>query len=76
MSVAEAIGVILTLNRTDRLRVAQEIIESVATEEDDPAITEDERRHLQEAIALADANPGAGRTWDEIEAELVALDER
>lgn len=75
MSIAEAVSKILALNRAERLRVAQAIIESVAIE-DEPPPTEAELRHLDYAIAQASANPGVGRTWEEVEAEMIAREER
>jgi putative addiction module component (TIGR02574 family) len=75
MSVAEAVSRILTLSRAERLRVAQEIIKSVATE-DDPPLTEAERKHLDRAIAEATAHPGVGRSWEEVEADMVAREEQ
>jgi len=76
MSVAEAVSTILTLSKTERLRVAHEILESVAIEDAESPISEFERHHLDAAIAAANCNPGAGRTWEEIEAELIELENR
>ena len=75
MSVAEAVSRLLSLSRAERLRVAQELIESVAAE-DDPPLTEAQRLHLEAALAEATANPGVGRTWEEVEADMIAREER
>jgi putative addiction module component (TIGR02574 family) len=74
MNTVDAVSTILTLSKSDRLRVAQEIIESVASEDEE--VSEAERLHLQRAIAAADANPGAGRSWEEVEADMTAREQR
>jgi hypothetical protein len=77
MTVAEVVSTIRNLNPADRARAIQEIMEHYVEDEDDTEpLTAAQRKHLEDAIAQADANPGVGRTWEEIEAAMIAREER
>jgi len=77
MTVAEAVLTIRRLNPADRARAVQQIMEEYVEDEDDTEpLTEAQERHLEYALAQVDANPGVGRTWEEIEADLIAREER
>jgi Putative addiction module component len=75
MTIEEAISCILELSRSERLRVAQVIIESVASE-DDPPLTVAEKRHIDEVLTAEKINPGRRRTWEEVEAEMIVRERR
>jgi putative addiction module component (TIGR02574 family) len=54
----------------DRLDLISELWDSLDTE--DLAVTAAERELLDERLADLEANPGAGRSWDEVERDLRA----
>jgi len=56
------------LSPADRLELIGELWQSLNP--DDLPLTETEKSLLDERLAEADANPNAGRTWEEVEAEL------
>jgi putative addiction module component (TIGR02574 family) len=61
----------IALSVEDRLRLADEIYESV--EADDHAELSDEmKRELDRRIAADDANPEAGSSWEEVKARLMS----
>jgi putative addiction module component (TIGR02574 family) len=60
---------IFELPVVDRIRLAQEILETVA-DEMDPDISDEEKAILDECIAHDEANPDKRITWAELDAEL------
>ena len=54
----------------DRLDLISELWDSLDT--DQIAVTAAERKLLDERLADLEANPGAGRSWDEVERDLRA----
>lgn len=56
------------LSAEQRLRLIGEIWDSISME--DTAIPESHREELDRRLAAADADPAAGRTWEEVRARL------
>jgi putative addiction module component (TIGR02574 family) len=56
------------LSPADRLELIGELWESLNP--DDLPVTEAEKALIRERLAEADADPLAGRSWEEVEAEL------
>jgi putative addiction module component (TIGR02574 family) len=56
----------------DRLALAEAIWESVAGEVDPTPLSDDQKREIDRRLAAHDANPDAAKSWDEIEARLLA----
>jgi len=50
------------LSPDDRLELAEAILESVEADEIDPAL----KAELERRMALADADPSRGASWDEV----------
>ncbi len=57
------------LSNQERLRLIGEIWESI-TPIDQLEIPESHREELDRRLAAADADPGAGRPWEEVRARL------
>jgi putative addiction module component (TIGR02574 family) len=56
------------LSAEQRLRLISEIWDSLST--DSTAIPESHREELDRRLAAADADPAAGRPWEEVRARL------
>jgi putative addiction module component (TIGR02574 family) len=56
----------------ERLALAQQLWDSVATDLDQQPLTEAQRAELERRIALADANPQEGVAWEVVRAEARA----
>lgn len=70
-SVLRQLG-IERLSVGERLALAQAILDSVAAEQPLPPLSEAKRRELDRRVADADANPGDGVPWAEVEAAALA----
>jgi len=53
----------------DRIRLAIELLESIA-DDDDNIVSEHDKAILDKCIADDEANPGEGITWNELEKRL------
>jgi putative addiction module component (TIGR02574 family) len=69
MDYKTALAAVNALSVEDRLRLADEIYESV--EADGPELSEELKRELDRRIAAADANPEAGVPWEVVKARLM-----
>jgi putative addiction module component (TIGR02574 family) len=56
----------------DKLALAQQLWDSVATDLERMPLTEAQRAELERRVAAADANPGEGIPWEVIRAEARA----
>ena len=56
----------------ERIAPAQEILDSVAAEQQAPALSEAKRRELDHRLADHAANPNDSALWEEVEAAAVA----
>ena len=59
------------LSIPDRIRLVEEIWDTIAEENEAFELTEAQKRELDRRLELARDNPGRGRTWDEIKAEFM-----
>ncbi|MCY3018241.1 MAG: addiction module protein [Planctomycetota bacterium] len=61
---------IYRLPAQERLRLATDILESIADEQDGSALTPDERLLIDERLALIEKHPRRGSTWPEVKKRL------
>ena len=61
---------ILSLSVEDRVKLASDIMESLAESDDSFALTEEQNRILDERLAEHDANPDEGQPWEEVMREI------
>ncbi len=54
----------------DRLKLVQEIWDSLTTEAEQAPLTEPQRQDLQRRLANYESNPKAGSSWEEVKARL------
>ena len=59
------------LSIPERIRLVEEIWDSIAEENEAFELTETQKRELDRRLALARQDPDRGRTWDEIKAEFM-----
>jgi putative addiction module component (TIGR02574 family) len=57
---------------SERIALAQEILDSVAAEQPCPQLSDAKRQELDRRIADAAANPAAGVPWEVVEAAALA----
>ena len=60
-----------SMSPEDRLKLVEEIWDSLATEADQAPITDAQRQDLQRRLAAYEANPKAGSSWEEVKARLL-----
>lgn len=60
------------LSIAERIALAQDILDSVAAEQEEFQLTEDEKSELDRRLANMEANPDAGCSWEEFRARLEA----
>jgi putative addiction module component (TIGR02574 family) len=58
------------LSISDRIRLVEEIWDTIAEENEAFALTDAQKRELDRRMEWVKSNPGQGRTWDEIKAEF------
>ena len=61
---------ILKLSVEDRIRIAQEIWDSVAADEEAVPVTQVQKDELDRRLDDLARNPDAGRSWEEFRSEL------
>jgi putative addiction module component (TIGR02574 family) len=59
------------LSIADRIRLVEEIWDTIAEENEAFELTEAQKRELDRRLESARNNSGQGRTWDEIKAEFM-----
>ena len=59
------------LSIPDRIRLVEEIWDSIAEENEAFELSETQKRELDRRLALAESDAGRGRTWEEIKAEFM-----
>jgi putative addiction module component (TIGR02574 family) len=67
----EALG-IDKLTVDQKIELAQAIWDSVAAEVEKAPLTEAQKREIDRRLANHQANPAAARSWEDVEAELLA----
>jgi putative addiction module component (TIGR02574 family) len=60
------------LSTEDRMRLVEEILESLDADREPPPLTEAQRQELDRRIALLEADPSRGTPWEEVEARILA----
>jgi putative addiction module component (TIGR02574 family) len=58
------------LSIPERIRLVEEIWDSIAETPEEIPLTEAQRAELNHRLAAYEADPQAGSTWEEVEAEL------
>jgi len=56
----------------ERIRLVEEIWDTIAEENEAFELTDAQRLELDRRLELAKKNPGRGRTWDEIKSEFMS----
>jgi putative addiction module component (TIGR02574 family) len=59
------------LSIPERIRLVEEIWDTIAEENEAFELTEPQKRELDRRLESARSNPGQGRTWDEIKADFM-----
>ena len=59
------------LSIPDRILLVEEIWDSIAEENEAFELTDSQKSELDRGLESARANPGQGRTWNEIKAEFM-----
>jgi putative addiction module component (TIGR02574 family) len=60
------------LSVSDRILIAEEIWDSIAADQELLEVTEAQQEELDRRLALHDANPGQGKSWEETRDRLKA----
>lgn len=60
-----------TLSISDRIRLVEEIWDTIAEENEAFELTDAQKQELDRRLELARNDAGRGRTWDEIKAEFM-----
>lgn len=59
------------LSVPERIRLVEEIWDTIAEENEAFELTDAQKRELDSRLEFSQSNPGRGRTWDEIKAEFM-----
>ena len=59
------------LSISDRIRLVEEIWDTIAEENEAFQLTDAQKHELERRLQSVRNNPGQGRTWDEIKAEFM-----
>lgn len=59
------------LSIADRIRLVEEIWDTIAEENEAFELTDAQKHELDRRLQSVKNNPGQGRTWDEIKAEFM-----
>lgn len=62
---------IMQLSVTERIELIELIWDSIAAEPEFVEMSDELRQELDHRIADAEANPGVGRSWEEVKARLL-----
>jgi putative addiction module component (TIGR02574 family) len=60
------------LNPAERMQLVEEILDSLANEQEPLPLSEAKRRELDRRIAALEANPAGVSPWEEVEARVLA----
>lgn len=72
LAYEQVLEAVKTLSPEDRVRLAQDLWDSVEDDETGSSLTEEERAMLEERLAAMEANPSRGIPWEQVKAELLA----
>ncbi|MBS9391373.1 MAG: hypothetical protein AN485_18200 [Anabaena sp. MDT14b] len=70
MDISVTLNEIKALSIADRIRIVQDILESIAAEQAYPDLTTAQKRELDRRITDYEANPDDVMTWQEITASI------
>ena len=70
MDISVTLNQIKALSIADRIRIVQDILESIAAEQDYPDLTTAQKRELDRRISDYETNPDNVMTWQEIKASI------
>lgn len=70
MDISATLNQIKTLSIADRIRIVQDILESIAAEQAYPDLTTAEKRELDRRITDYEANPDDVMTWQKIKVSI------
>jgi putative addiction module component (TIGR02574 family) len=70
MDISATLNEIKALSIADRIRIVQDILESIAAEQAYPDLTAAQKRELDRRITDYEANPDDVMTWQEIKASI------
>jgi putative addiction module component (TIGR02574 family) len=60
------------LSPAERMQLVEEILDSLANEQEPSPLSEAKRRELDRRIAALEANPAGVSAWEEVEARVLA----
>ncbi|WP_071187791.1 addiction module protein [Trichormus sp. NMC-1] len=70
MDISVTLNEIKALSIADRIRIVQEILESIEAEQAYPDFTAAQKREIDRRITDYEANPDDVMTWEEIKASI------
>ena len=70
VSLAKKLGIV-DLSLDDRVRLVQEILDSIDAERESAPLSDGLKKELDYRLMVYEADPNAGSTWDEVEARLL-----
>jgi len=70
MDISVTLNQIKALSIADRIRIVQDILESIAAEQAYPDLTTAQKRELDRRISDYEANPDNVMTWEEIKSSI------
>ena len=70
MDISVTLNEIKALSIADRIRIVQDILESIAAEQAYPDLTTAQKRELDRRISDYETNPDNVMTWQEIKASI------
>ena len=70
MDISVTLNRIKALSIADRIRIVQDILESIAAEQAYPDLTAAQKRELDRRISDYETNPDDVMTWQEIKASI------
>jgi putative addiction module component (TIGR02574 family) len=70
MDISVTLNEIKALSIADRIRIVQDILESIAAEQAYPDLTTSQKRELDRRISDYEANPDNVMTWEEIKSSI------
>lgn len=76
MDLSTTLAEIVSLSVDERIRLAEAIWESIATEPGQPALTEAQQQELERRLAAHTASPKDVVPWEEVKAQALARAQR
>jgi putative addiction module component (TIGR02574 family) len=70
MDISVTLNEIKALSIADRIRIVQDILESIAAEQAYPDLTAAQKREIDRRISDYEANPDDVMTWEEIKVSI------